>query len=325
MRFKRIYIEISNICNLNCPFCVKSTRPPRSMNEEEFRRVIREISPYTDYVYFHVKGEPLLHPRLERFLDICEENDLQVNLTTNGTLLTKNADMLLRKNALRQVNFSLHSFPFHNGANGFEREFYNEVDLDGVETYVSNVLRFAQRFARERKKYAVLRLWTLDPNREADLAAHRIMELIEQEYPDSAPLEEKMLHHRSLTLEKGVFLSWEEEFTWPSLKSPYVSDSGICYGTRSMVGILCDGTVVPCCLDANGEAPLGNIFSESFEKIVEDDYFKRVSGNFDNRHVTLPLCRHCTYRLRFDRMLERNIVDQAESSDLETSAPADLS
>ncbi|MGI5894214.1 MAG: radical SAM/SPASM domain-containing protein [Candidatus Merdivicinus sp.] len=302
MRFKRIYVEISNICNLNCPFCVKSTRPPRTMKEEEFRHIVREISPYTGYIYLHVKGEPLLHPQLERFLDICEENDLQVNLTTNGTLLTKNAEMLLRKNALRQVNFSLHSFPFHNGANGLEREFYNEVDLDGMETYVQNILRFCQRFARERKKYSVLRLWTLDPNREADPAACEIMKLIEKEYPEAAPLEEKMRSHRSLTLEKGVFLSWEEEFVWPSLKSPYVSDSGICYGTRSMLAILCDGTVVPCCLDANGEAPLGNIFSESFSSIIEDDYFQRVSNNFNNRHVTLPLCRHCTYRLRFDKL-----------------------
>ena len=301
MRFKRIYIEISNICNLNCPFCVKSSRPPHSMTEEEFRHVVREIAPYTGYVYFHVKGEPLLHPKLERFLDICEEHDLQVNLTTNGTLLPQAAPMLLRKNALRQVNFSLHSFPFHNGANGVEREFYNPIDLDGMERYVENVLAFCQRFARERKKFSVLRLWTLDENREADLAALQIMELIERAYPEAAPLEEKMRSRRSLTLEKGVFLSWEEEFTWPSLKHPYVSDTGICQGTRSMAAVLCDGTVVPCCLDANGEAPLGNLFLEPFSQIVEGDYFRRIRENFDNRHIVLPLCRHCTYRLRFDK------------------------
>ena len=320
MRFKRIYIEISNICNLNCPFCVKSTRAPRTMNEAEFRRVIREISPYTDYVYFHVKGEPLLHPQLERFLDICEEHNLQVNLTTNGTLLYKTGDMLLRKSALRQMNFSLHSFPFHNGANGTEREFYNEIDLSGMESYVNGVLHFCQRFARERKKFSVLRLWTLDRNREADPAALQMMELIEKVYPNAAPLEEKMRQHRSITLEKGVFLSWEQEFTWPSIKNHYVSDSGICYGTRSMLGILCDGTVVPCCLDANGEAPLGNIFTEPLSEIVNGDYFQRVSKNFNNRHVTLPLCRHCTYRLRFDRMTAHT----ADSDSPENENPAGL-
>lgn len=302
MRFKRIYIEISNICNLNCPFCVKSSRPPRSMNEEEFRHVVREVKPFTDYVYFHVKGEPLMHPLLGKFFDICEENDLQVNLTTNGSLLARKQDLLMQKNALRQINISLHSFPFRNGSNGEAPEFYNELDLAGLESYVQTAISFARRFARERKRFAVLRLWALGKGKKPDEAAVRIMEMIEEAYPEAAPLEEKMLHRPSMCLEKGVFLSWEEEFTWPTLKSPYVSDTGICYGTRSMVAVLCDGTVVPCCLDANGEAPLGNIFEESFDSIVGGDYFRRISKNFDNRHVTLPLCRHCTYRLRFDKL-----------------------
>ncbi|HIQ59250.1 MAG TPA: radical SAM protein [Candidatus Merdivicinus intestinavium] len=302
MRFKRIYVEISNICNLKCPFCSKSTRPPRSMNEEEFRHVVREIAPFTGNVYFHVKGEPLLHPLLGRFFDICEENDLRVNLTTNGSLLAKNQELLMRKNALRQVNISLHSFPFQNGANGEAPEFYNELDLDGLDTYMQTALGFAARFARERKKFAVLRLWSLGKGRRLDPAARRMTEIIEAAYPEAAPLEEKMLRRPSICLEKGVFLSWEEEFAWPTLKSPYVSDTGICQGTRSMVAVLCDGTVVPCCLDANGEAPLGNLFAESFAEIVSGDYFQRISRNFDNRHVTLPLCRHCTYRLRFDKL-----------------------
>ena len=193
MRFKRIYVEISNICNLKCPFCSKSTRPPRSMNEEEFRHVVREIAPFTGNVYFHVKGEPLLHPLLGRFFDICEENDLRVNLTTNGSLLAKNQELLMRKNALRQVNISLHSFPFQNGANGEAPEFYNELDLDGLDTYMQTALGFAARFARERKKFAVLRLWSLGKGRRLDPAARRMTEIIEAAYPEAAPLEEKML------------------------------------------------------------------------------------------------------------------------------------
>ena len=143
MRFKRVYIEISNICNLNCPFCVPSTRPRRSMDEVQFRHIIRQVAPYTQYVYFHIKGEPLLHPLLALFLDICEENGLQVNLTTNGTLLYRVEDMLLSKNALRQVNFSLHSLPFHNTEEG-EQEFYNDLDLTGAENYVRTIARFEE-------------------------------------------------------------------------------------------------------------------------------------------------------------------------------------
>ncbi len=300
MRFKRVYIEISNICNLNCSFCTPSTRPRRSMDEVQFRHVIREVAPYTQYVYFHIKGEPLMHPLLGLFLDICEENGLQVNLTTNGTLLYKQEEMLLGKSALRQMNFSLHSIPFHSSRE--EPEFYNDLDLTGAETYVRSIARFAKRAAREKKKFSVLRLWDLDENRETGLPSQTVMKILEEEFPQVSGLAEKMKDHRSLLLERGVFLSWEEEFVWPSIKNPYVSDEGICQGTRGMLGILADGTVVPCCLDANGEAPLGNVFREPLSGILESEYFTRISRNFDQRHVTLPLCRHCSYRSRFDKL-----------------------
>ena len=240
-----------------------------------------------------------MHPLLGTFLDICEENGLQVHLTTNGTLLYKQEEMLLNKSALRQVNFSLHSIPFHEG--GDEPEFYNDLDLTGAETYVRSIVRFAKRAAREKKKYSVLRLWNLNGQREVDSQSQAVMRILEEEFPNVSGLAETMKDHRSLMLEKGIFLSWEEEFVWPSIKNPYVSDEGICQGTRGMIGILADGTVVPCCLDANGEAPLGNIFREPLKDILESDYFIRISRNFDQRHVTLPLCRHCSYRTRFDK------------------------
>ena len=210
MRFKRVYIEISNICNLHCSFCVPCTRPRCSMDEVQFRHVIREVAPYTQFVYFHVKGEPLMPPLLGTFLDICEENGLQVHLTTNGTLLYKQEEMLLNKSALRQVNFSLHSIPFHEG--GDEPEFYNDLDLTGAETYVRSIVRFAKRAAREKKKYSVLRLWNLNGQREVDSQSQAVMRILEEEFPNVSGLAETMKDHRSLMLEKGIFLSWEEEF-----------------------------------------------------------------------------------------------------------------
>lgn len=286
MRFKRVYIEISNICNLDCPFCVKSARPPRSMDEAEFRHIIREVAPFTHYVYFHIKGEPLLHPLLPQFLDICQEAGLEVHLTTNGTLLPRQAEMLLGKPALRQVNLSLHSLPFHPAA----RE---------IREYMEKVVRFAQRFARERKKYTIFRLWSLDQSRRAGAAEGEIMAFLDHYYPQAAPLAEKMKTRRSLMLEPGVFLSWEEEFEWPSLDSPLLSDQGICQGTRSMAGILADGTVVPCCLDADGAEAMGNIFETPFGEIVASPKFAQAAYAFSCRRVILPLCRRCTYRSRF--------------------------
>lgn len=288
MRFKRIYVEIGNICNLNCSFCSKGTRPKRQMTAEEFKHIAKEIKPYTDYLYFHIKGEPLMHPELGTFFDICSEYGFSVNLTTNGTLLKETAELILSKPSLRQINISLHSFPAHKS-------------IDRKE-YLNTVLSFAKKASLENKKYVVLRLWNLDKNRKSDKASFDIMEKIKTFFSFKENLKELMTSQKSVMLEKGIFISWEEEFVWPSLKKPFVSDEGICYGTRNMLGILADGTVVPCCLDANGEAPLGNIFKTSMKSIVEGETLADISENFTNRRVTLPLCKHCSYRTRFDKL-----------------------
>ena len=288
MRFKRVYVEIGNICNLNCSFCSKITRPKKQMNKEEFLHIVKEIKPFTDYVYFHIKGEPLIHPLLTDFLDICDEYKLNVNLTTNGTLLKECENLILSKTSLRQINISLHSFTAHQG-----------IDR---EDYLNTVLNFANKASLENKKYVVLRLWNFDNNRNSNKDSFDIMEKIKEYFSFKGDLKSLMSSQKSVMLEKGIFISWEEEFVWPSLANPFVSDTGICYGMRTMIGILADGTVVPCCLDSNGEAPLGNIFETPFKNIIESEDFLNIADNLTNRNILLPLCKHCSYRTRFDKI-----------------------
>ncbi|MEG2597749.1 MAG: SPASM domain-containing protein, partial [Oscillospiraceae bacterium] len=261
-------------------------RPKRCMTEKEFLHIIEEIRPYTKYVYFHIKGEPLMHPLLGRFLDICKDAAIQVQLTTNGTLLAQTKDLLCEKSSLRQINISLHSFGEHDS-----------IDMDH---YLSTALEFAKTASLEHQKYVVLRLWNLDENRNSDPESIDMMKRIQLFFPGHENLKEQMSDHRSVLLDRGIFISWEQKFEWPSLQNSFVSAEGICHGTRSMLGILADGTIVPCCLDANGEAPLGNIFKHPFSSIVEGTELKSIAGNFTNQRIILPLCQKCSYRTRFN-------------------------
>ena len=86
----RIYIEITNRCNLSCDFCPGTRRPPRTMTPAEFRTLTQRLRGETGYLYFHVLGEPLLHPQLPELLAIAGELAFRVCLVTNGTLLTPN-------------------------------------------------------------------------------------------------------------------------------------------------------------------------------------------------------------------------------------------
>mgnify|MGYP003310530992 CR=1 FL=1 len=94
-KFKKVYVEITNICNLNCSFCNNNKREKKFMNVSDFSHIIDEVKKYTDYIYLHVKGEPLLHPLFKDFIHVASEKGFLINITTNGTLLLKNLDILL--------------------------------------------------------------------------------------------------------------------------------------------------------------------------------------------------------------------------------------
>lgn len=288
-KFKRIYIEIINTCNLSCSFCPPTSRGAASMTVADFSHVLHEIKPYTDYIYLHVKGEPLIHKDLESILKLCEDNHLNTTITTNGMLLKQVAPILFAAKSLRQVNISLHSFE----ANQLSRSF---------EDYLDDCLRFSDQLSEQTKAIAALRLWNLDIDKIGVSQRSRnedILEAIEKYFYIKEPLKSILTPSMGVKIKKQVYLNYAQEFDWPSLNAPFVSSSGSCHGLRDQVAILVDGTVVPCCLDNNGDINLGNVFKESFIDILEKQRSRDIITGFQNHKLLEPLCQHCGYRTRF--------------------------
>ena len=103
--YKKIYLEITNNCNLNCSFCIKNNRQKKFMNIDDYKIILNKLKTYTKYLYFHVSGEPLLHPLINTFIDIGSK-DYFINITTNGYLIKRIKD----NHNIRQVNISMHSY-----------------------------------------------------------------------------------------------------------------------------------------------------------------------------------------------------------------------
>ena len=111
MNIKRVYIEITNRCNLRCNFCSFHHRELKEMSLGQFEAIIKQIQPYTSYIYLHVQGEPLLHSQFDDILNLCDQYELKVQLVTNGTFL-KNYPSLSSHPSLRKLSLSLHSLDF---------------------------------------------------------------------------------------------------------------------------------------------------------------------------------------------------------------------
>ena len=96
-----------------------------------------------------------------------------------------------------------------------------------------------------------------------------------------------------------VFLEHGDKFDWPDLTAPEGSGTVFCYGLHDQLGILCDGTAVPCCLDHEGDLALGNIFEQSMEEILASPRAMAIREGFRHREAAEELCRKCGYARRF--------------------------
>ena len=273
---KKAYLEITNQCNLACTFCHGTKRPTRYLSEEEFIAAAKALRPHTDYLYFHLMGEPLLHPLLEKFLQISHELGFKVIITTNGTLLEKRREILLNAPALHKVSISLHAYEA------------NAMDMT-VDEYLSSCFKFCKS-ASERGKITVMRLWNIGG--EEGLNGEIIKKMKTFFCEDANPWE---TCRNGYKLCDRVFLEWGDKFEWPDENAEFCSSRHTCYGLRDQIGVLSDGRVVPCCLDAEGVITLGNIFEDTVEDILSSDRATALRRSFETRKITEPLCQRCGF------------------------------
>lgn len=278
-KFKKIYVEITNRCNLKCSFCGKSNRKYRDMTDDEFKIVVDKIKGYTDYIYLHVKGEPLLSPYLDSILTICDLNDIKVNITTNGVFVKESFNILNRHTCIRQINFSLHC---ENSKNGYFDDIFETSKVLSTKMFIS------------------YRIWNLE-NMKLDNKSTGIVEKIIDSYNLSTDIVKKINEEQSVKIAYNTYLNKDNLFIWPSKDNGFNID-GFCYALSTHIGILSDGTVVPCCLDGNGEINLGNIFFSSLESIINSEKYKTLINGFRNNKSVNELCKNCNFRKRFSKL-----------------------
>ena len=258
--FKKVYIEITNSCNLNCKFCIHSKSKKRFMNLEEFKIILNKLNGKTKYLYLHVLGEPLLHPKINEFIKLAKENGYNINITTNGYLISN------LKEEVRQINISLHS--------------YNKDNNKKIEEYMNDIFSVVDKF---KNTYISYRFWA--NNKESS----KMLELINKHYNTNI---NKIENNK---LKERVFISTFKEFIWPDLENSYYNEEGICYALKDHIGILSNGDIVPCCLDTKADIKLGNIYENEINEVLSSEKVKSIINGFKCNKKNEELCKHCNF------------------------------
>lgn len=266
----RCYIEITNTCNLNCDFCPKHHRPKRQLTAEEFDQITEKVRGKVCFLYFHLMGEPLLHPLLPQFIMTAREKGLKTVLTSNGTLLHRCMELL--DTLPHKIQLSLHS--------------HESNERGELAEYMDEVMLFSTQ-AAQKGTCVVLRLWNQGGR---DRENEEVMRLIEQYAPK--PWRERPDGFR---LSDNLYLEFDRKFQWPDAKKERVGEKAqlYCKALTKQIGILSDGSLVPCCLDHDGDVILGNLFRQSLEEILSSPRAVAMTEAFKHHAASERLCQNC--------------------------------
>ena len=271
---------------MSCSFCSGTKRVLGNMSVQNFRHIASQLAPLGVQIYLHVLGEPLMHENLSSILDIGSEYNLPVNITTNGTIIRENADILLSHEGVRKVNISVHSL---EGAS-----------VDQSESYLSDIAKFGIKCAEKGRPIVNYRMWSGDVSGDVGDNDTNALQYIINAFGTERE-EDYNRGFLSIKLAQQVYICYDKKFEWPCVDHEVVSQFGKCLGGRDMLAILVDGTVVPCCLDSEGVINLGNIFNQSLTDIMASERYEKLVAGFKGKAISEELCKRCSFRSRFDK------------------------
>ena len=266
--FKKVYVEITNNCNLSCSFCNKVNRKKEFITMDRFKVLLNKLNGYTNYLYFHLMGEPLIHPNINELIDLGSKS-YKINITTNGYYIDRIKDNI----NINQINISLHSF----------NEIYNKT----IDEYLNNIFNSVE-VLNNNNTIINFRLWA--STKYKDLIISKLNNYYNVKINGNTKIRNNM------------YIEFDSEFIWPDENNNYYNEKGSCMGLRTHIGILVDGTVVPCCLDTNGIINLGNIYNEDLKDILDKQIVKDMKENFKNNKKINNLCKHCNF---YDRIIKQ--------------------
>ena len=174
------------------------------------------------------------------------------------------------------MNISVHSF--------------EEGSREEYLAYINSCLEFGDKASRAGI-LTVLRLW----NRGYDEGRNiNTEDLIRERFGS-----DWKVGQRGTRIQEKLYLEYGDRFQWPDVRAEDRGEQVFCYGLKDQFGVLCDGRVVPCCLDREGAVTLGNLFEEEIGDILASPRASAMVQGFRNRKATEELCRKCGYARRF--------------------------
>lgn len=279
-----LFIEPTNSCNLNCPFCIinrdvsysdaahDSMKRPRGFMEMPlFSKLIGEAKDFgTKNVYLEFFGEPFLSPHISEMMKLSSNGGFFTTIFTNGLVL-KETHLPFIARHIDKIVLSV---------DGVSKETYERNRVRGDFGLVWENLLKLNSFCRGKRTKVVWQFIVMKNNEHEVNEATRLARI----------------HNIHL-----VFKTFN-----PSLKGQVTTRKeyarGIknkpCQSIYKQIGVLWNGDVVACCNDPEGLYVMGNIKTSTLSEVWESLTYRRhresVASAVSEPEHEPTICKTCT-------------------------------
>lgn len=281
-------IELTNRCNLNCPFCLVGmqndllakhgnvahdlmSRPMGVMSPVTFAMVRQEIKAFgIKKALIHFQGEPFLNRHAPEFARQLNDDGLYVGVFTNGQAFT---DKIIADIAAAEIDLIRFS------VDGASEETYQQNRVGGKFSRVlENMGKVAQ--AHQGKKTRIE--WQFLPLKNN-----------EHEVDTARRMADNMGVHfftKGFRETDGDLAPQNKKYRSSFKKKP-------CIDIYKQLGIYWNGDVVPCCYDVDGKEIMGNIHNDNLEAIWNSpkyvEFRQRVDMGREPPEKEPEICKNC--------------------------------
>jgi radical SAM protein with 4Fe4S-binding SPASM domain len=284
-------IELTNLCNLNCPQCASGSglmkRKGGFMSENLYNKIISETGRYLFNINLYFQGEPMMHTEFFRFVE--QARTIPITVSTNGHFLTDLNNKKLAKSGIKKLIVSL---------DGMDSETYTRFRVGGDFNKVTSGLRDLSAEIKRIKS-------SLKP--EIQFLVNRYNEKQIDDARKFAAEVKCAIKFKSMQVINPEDISqWmpeDERFRryYKNHSGQYIikkTHATSCFRLWTNPVITWDGKVLPCCFDKDADYIMGDLNDSTFRQIWHGERFRNFRQRVLSERDTIEICGNCTTGLR---------------------------
>ncbi len=287
-----ISFEPTTSCNLRCPECPSGlrafTRSTGMLEKDFFTQTIDDIHQHLLYLIFYFQGEPYLNRNFLEMVKYAAGKGLYTATSTNAHYLTDEAARKTVESGLDRLIISI---------DGTTQEVYKQYRVGGT---LNKVIEGAKNIVKWKKKlksktpFVFFQFLVVKPNEHqiedikllgkevgVDEVRFKTAQVYDYENDPNQliPVNEKFSRYRK------------------NASGNYISKNKLtnrCWKLWHANVITWDGLVVPCCFDKDASHRLGNLKTQSFKQVWNNDNYKQFRRDLMTSRKNIDICANCS-------------------------------